>query len=81
MMLAIDGLFDAGTLDALRETAEGLDFADGAATAGAMARRVKANDQAAASPERDALLAKVAATLSAHPVFLSAARPRRICRL
>ena len=81
MMLAIDGLFDAGTLDALREAAEGLDFADGAATAGAMARRVKANDQAAASPERDALLAKIAATLSAHPVFLSAARPHRISPL
>lgn len=81
MMLVIDGLFDAGTLVALREAAEALDFADGAATAGALARRVKANDQAVASPERDALLAKVSAVVTAHTVFLSAARPLRISPL
>ncbi len=78
MMLVIDGLFDEGTVTALREAAEALDFADGATTAGAMARRVKANDQATATPERDALLAKVSTTVRAHPVFLSAARPHRI---
>ena len=81
MMLVIDGLFDEGTVTALREAAEALDFADGAATAGAMARRVKANDQATATPERDALLAKVSTTVRAHPVFLSAARPHRISPL
>jgi len=81
MMLVIDGLFDAGTVAALREVAEGLDFADGAATAGSMARRVKANDQATASPERDALLAKVTATVMGHPVFQSAARPHRMSPL
>ncbi len=81
MMLVIDGLFDAGTVTALREAAEALDFADGAATAGAMARRVKANDQATVTPERDALLAKVSTTVRAHPVFLSAARPHRISPL
>lgn len=79
MMLVIDGLFDAVT--ALREAAEALDFADGSATAGAMARRVKANDQATVTPERDALLAKVSTTVRAHPVFLSAARPHRISPL
>ena len=81
MMLVIDGLFDAGTVTALREAAEALDFADGSATAGAMARRVKANDQATVTPERDALLAKVSTTVRAHPVFLSAARPHRISPL
>ena len=81
MMLVIDGLFDAVTVTALREAAEALDFADGSATAGAMARRVKANDQATATPERDALLAKVSTTVRAHPVFLSAARPHRISPL
>ena len=80
-MLVIDGLFDEGTVTALREAAEALDFADGVATAGAMARRVKANDQVTATPERDALLAKVSTTVGAHPVFMSAARPHPISPL
>lgn len=81
MMLVIDGLFDRGTIAALREAAEALEFVDGAATAGAMARRVKANDQATASPERDALLEKVSVTVMGHPVFRSAARPHRMSPL
>ncbi len=81
MMLAIDGLFDPGTLAVLQEAAGALAFGEGTATAGALARRVKANDQAVAAPERDALLAKVSSVLAAHPVFVSAARPHRLSPL
>jgi PKHD-type hydroxylase len=81
MMLAVDGLFDPGTLAVLQEAAGALAFGEGTVTAGALARRVKANDQAVAAPERDALLAKVSSVLAVHPVFVSAARPHRLSPL
>lgn len=75
MMLAIENLLDAGTLTAVQQEAATLTFEDGTATAGRFARAVKANDQAAASDARDAILARVQQALLAHPVFASAARP------
>lgn len=80
MFHVIGGLFDAHELAALREAASALEFEDGAKTAGALARRVKANAQAAPSPERDAVLRKVEAALLKHPVFVSAARPKAFVR-
>lgn len=80
MFHVIGGLFDGPTLGALTEAAANLTFEDGAATAGALARRVKSNAQAAKTPERDAVLRKVESALSAHPVFASAARPRAFAR-
>jgi PKHD-type hydroxylase len=81
MFHVIDGLFDKPTRDALTDAAASLSFEDGAATAGAIARGVKANAQAAPGPARDAVLRKVEATLAAHPVFASAARPRAFARM
>ncbi|MFN0114967.1 MAG: Fe2+-dependent dioxygenase [Paracoccaceae bacterium] len=81
MIHLIDGLFDAPTLAALTEAAAGLDFEDGAKTAGPLAREVKRNAQAAPSPARDAVLAKVEAAMRAHPVVQSAGRPRAFPRL
>jgi PKHD-type hydroxylase len=80
-MYLIDGLFDAPTLRVLTEAAATLDFEDGRKTAGALARAVKHNAQAAPSAERDAVLAKVEDALRAHPVVQSAARPRAFARL
>jgi PKHD-type hydroxylase len=80
-MHLIDGLFDAPTLAALTEAAGVLDFEDGRKTAGALARAVKANAQAAPSAARDAVLAKVEAALRAHPVVQSAGRPKAFPRL
>ena len=80
-MFLIDGLFDAPTLRVLTEAAAALDFEDGRKTAGALARAVKMNAQAAPSAERDAVLAKVEDALRAHPVVQSAARPRAFARL
>jgi PKHD-type hydroxylase len=80
MFHVIGGLFDSPTLDALTEAAASLTFEDGAATAGALARRVKANAQAAKTPERDAVLRKVESALLANAHFASAARPRAFAR-
>jgi PKHD-type hydroxylase len=65
----------------LREAATALDFDDGRKTAGAFAALVKANDQAAASPALDAILAQVTRALSANALFTAAARPRLMSRL
>ncbi len=76
MILAIDELLSPAETEALRESAGGLSFGDGKATAGRYARDVKANDQAVASPERDALLDMVQRKIAGHEVFAAAVRPR-----
>jgi PKHD-type hydroxylase len=75
MLLAIENLVDPATLAAVQEEASGLAFEDGSATAGRFAKTVKANDQAATSDARDAILSRVQQALLANPVFASAARP------
>ena len=80
-MLAIPGILTSAEVTVLREAARDLPFGDGAATAGARARKVKANDQAAPSAGRDALLRKAETALHAHPVFTAGARPRRMTPL
>lgn len=75
MFLAIENLIDAPTLQVLHDEAQNLQFEDGGKTAGRFAIGVKANDQAAASDLRDAILARVQHAMLAHPVFASAARP------
>jgi PKHD-type hydroxylase len=81
MFIAIDGVLNASEVAAVRAAAETLTFADGRTTAGKIAREIKANDQAAPSPELEAIQAKVTAALMAHPVFTSAARPKAMTRL
>jgi PKHD-type hydroxylase len=81
MFHIVQGLFDAATLAAVRAAAEALAFEDGRRTAGALAREVKLNAQAAASPERDALLRKVEDALGRNATVQSAARPRTFARL
>lgn len=81
MFHVIGGLFDPHGLAALRDAAAALHWEDGAHTAGAMARAVKRNAQAAPGPAREAVLRKVEAALLASPAFLSAARPKGFVRL
>lgn len=81
MFIAIDAVLDGPTAGVLHDAAAGLVFADGAATAGRLARAVKSNDQAVTSDKLDAILAQVTNALSANPVFASAARPRAMTRL
>ncbi|MGO4909183.1 Fe2+-dependent dioxygenase [Pseudorhodobacter sp. W20_MBD10_FR17] len=81
MFLAIEGLIDPATVAVLREESAALAFEDGAKTAGRFAREVKANDQAAASPARDAVLEVVTRALQANPLFAAAARPKAMTPL
>jgi PKHD-type hydroxylase len=81
MFIAIEGVLNASEVAALKGAAETLSFADGRATAGKIAREIKANDQAAPSPELEAIQAKVTAALMAHPVFTAAAHPKAMTRL
>lgn len=81
MMLVLDGVLPKPLAQVLREEAETAAFEDGRKTAGRFAREVKANDQAAPSPARDAILEKARAALMAHPVFRSAARPKALSPL
>jgi PKHD-type hydroxylase len=78
MFLAIENVLTGAEVAAIRAATEGMVFDDGRKTAGAIARRVKANDQAAPSDALDAIRAKVTAALSRHPVFTSAARPKAL---
>jgi PKHD-type hydroxylase len=78
MFLAIENVLKKAEVAALRRAAETMRFDDGRKTAGAIARTVKANDQAAASDDLDAVRAKVTAALARHPVFASAARPKAL---
>ena len=59
MFLAIDAVLTPAETTALRRAAETLTFADGRTTAGRIARQIKANDQAVACPELEAIQAKV----------------------
>ncbi|MEC3861494.1 Fe2+-dependent dioxygenase [Mesobacterium sp. TK19101] len=81
MFLAIENVLCPAEVAAIRAEAAEMTFDDGRVTAGRFAQQVKANAQAAPSPELEAVQAKVQAALMAHPVFASAARPRAMTRL
>jgi PKHD-type hydroxylase len=81
MLLVIAQVLTPTEAAVLREAAQGLTFDDGRKTAGRFAATVKANDQAAPSPELDAILAKVERALAGNGLFRSAARPKALTRL
>jgi PKHD-type hydroxylase len=81
MLMVLQGVIPPTEIGVLAEAAQGLIFDDGRKTAGRHAREVKANDQAAASPERDAIFAKVERALKGHHLFRSAARPKAMSAL
>jgi len=78
MMLVIADILSKAEVAAICAVAEGMAFGDGKSTAGAIARRVKANDQALPSADLEAIRGKVSTALLAHPVLVSAARPRAL---
>lgn len=80
-MIVIAGVLGQSEVAATRGAAAILPFADGRATAGRIARQVKANDQASVSAARDSLLEKAKQAILAHPVFAAAARPRHMTPL
>lgn len=79
MLITIDGLLPPGELRGLREALAGAAWQDGAASAGALARQVKRNQQLAdGDVQAQTLSGQVLRIISAHPLFVSAALPRRI---
>lgn len=77
MIVCIDRVIDAEGLAALRRAMASGTFADGQATAGWSARRVKRNEQLAAGPAASQAQRIVLDALAANPVFAAAAMPRR----
>lgn len=81
MFLAIEQVLTKPEVAAIRASTQTLTFTDGKATAGRYAAEVKANDQAAPSPDLSAILTKVEQALQANALFAMAARPRQMTRL
>ena len=81
MLIALKSVLSQHEAAALREAAAALGFEDGKKTAGRYARDVKSNEQAADTPEREAILKKARGALERHDTFRIAARPRRFARM
>lgn len=81
MQLTIANVLSETELAEVRDGLATLAFVDGRATAGWAAREVKHNRQAAPGPALDALRARVAERILAHPVFGLAVRPKRLTPL
>lgn len=78
MILVINAIPDADDLAALAERIALLDWRDGRETAGAIAREVKRNEQAAMnSVAGRAVQDELARIVGDHPVVRAAAQPRR----
>jgi len=81
-MILLEGVLAAEDVARVRRDLESAPWADGAKTAGAAARPVKHNRQAAGDdPQVQALGEFVTAALRRRPTFELAARPRRLSRL
>jgi PKHD-type hydroxylase len=82
MFLVLENLIAPDVLASIREAAGRARFADGRATAGAEARRVKDNTQATPSdPAARIALSLAKEALEADPRFRAAARPARLSPL
>ncbi|MFN3514807.1 MAG: Fe2+-dependent dioxygenase [Phenylobacterium sp.] len=79
MLIAIPAVLTKDEVAQFRARLDGADWQDGAATAGAVARRQKRNLQLDDRAEPALSLgALVLAKVQAHPLFISAALPRKI---
>jgi PKHD-type hydroxylase len=76
MFLLLSSVLSADDLAALQTEIGQLSFADGRATAGAVARQVKRNEQAS-GPGAQRVAEFVRAALERHPVFAAAAQVQR----
>ena len=79
MLIAIEGVLDKGEVTAVRQRLDGAAWQDGAATAGALARAQKTNQQIAEDdPVGVGLGEEILRRIGANPLFVSAALPNRI---
>lgn len=81
MILTISNILDPEQLGSIGQRLTQLNWTDGAATAGAIARRVKRNEQARLQSGAGAALRKeLLETVSRHPVLRAAAQPARFSK-
>lgn len=81
MIVPIQGLLDAASARQYRDLAVQGEWQNGKATAGGLAQRVKSNRQLLASSKTAQELGdRLLGVLGRHPLFVSAALPRRIFR-
>ena len=81
MLITIEGLLPETVLDSVRKRAAGLTWQDGQASAGAVARAVKRNEQADLSSRTGARLRQeLLEAIRRHPVVSAAAWPKRFAR-
>lgn len=79
MLIAIDGVFTKQEVAACRQRIGAGSWIDGTATAGALARSQKSNQQLDdADPAAVALGEEILRRINAHPLFVSSALPARI---
>ena len=79
MLIRIPGVFDADALARARALLEDAPWTDGATTAGTQALQVKRNQQLPVTcAPAQALQSMVLGALERHPVFFSAALPKRV---
>lgn len=79
MLIRIPGVFDADALARARVLLEDAPWTDGATTAGTQALQVKHNQQLPVTcAPAQALQSMVLGALERHPVFFSAALPKRV---
>ena len=79
MLIRIPGVFDADALARARALLEDAPWTDGATTAGTQALQVKHNQQLPVTcAPAQALQSMVLGALERHPVFFSAALPKRV---
>lgn len=82
MILSITAIEDTQQLAVIRKRLEALEWRDGRATAGAVARQVKRNEQAVMNNDVGrALEAALMPLIAENPVVKAAARPSRFTRL
>jgi len=82
MMILLEGVVPAEDVARIARDLDAAAWRDGKTTAGAVARQVKQNRQAAGDdPRVQALESFVLDALYRHPLFRTAARPKRLSRL
>ena len=81
MLLCLQNVCAAETVEQLRQLAGESDYADGRKTAGWAAREVKRNEQVEAGPRIDTISNLVRKALMAHPLFVSFTQPKSITRM
>lgn len=78
MQIVVSGIVPRPMLEELQDVLQRAAFEDGRTTAGWSAALVKQNTQASPDPAIDMWRERLAALLTAHPVFHLAAQPKRI---